>query len=134
MVGFVIVAHGDLPQEMIKTTELIVGGKLEGVSSVSITGIDQPERIRADIEKAIAQVETGDGVVVFTDMFGGTPSNIALSFLKDNKVEVISGVNLPMLVDLIYSRKERGLADLCQNLVDVGRSSIHLASEYLRSE
>lgn len=134
MIGVVIVAHGCLSEEIINTTAMIVGERMPGVTGVAVTGMENPEEIRRSIEDAIKQVDNGDGVVVFTDMFGGTPSNIALSFLKDNEVEVISGVNLPMLVDMVYSRSDRTLAALSRQLTEIGRSSIRTASDYLRHE
>ncbi|NLH50302.1 MAG: PTS sugar transporter subunit IIA [Myxococcales bacterium] len=133
MVGVVIVAHGNLSGEILKTASLIVGSPLQGVSSVSLTGQEKPDEVRERIEAAIKEVNAGHGVMVFTDMFGGTPSNIALSFLKEDKVEVVSGFNLPMLVDMVYSREGKSLRELSQQLAEIGRSSIRLASEYLRN-
>ena len=134
MVGLVVVAHGGLPDQLLETTKMIIGEPLPSTAFVSITGIEKPDVIRTQIEEAIASADTGDGVLVFTDMFGGTPSNIALSFLKEDSVEVISGVNLPMLVEMVYARKQSKLADLCRQLSDIGRGSIRIASEYLHNE
>ncbi|MDP8221853.1 MAG: PTS sugar transporter subunit IIA [Candidatus Lernaella stagnicola] len=134
MVGIVLVAHGGLPKELLETTQLIIGEKLPAISIVSITGVEKPDEIRLQIQNAITQVDTGEGVLMFTDMFGGTPSNIALSFLKEDTVEVVSGVNLPMLVEMAYARREGKLGDLSRQLSEIGRGSIHIASEYLRNE
>jgi len=134
MIGIVIVAHGGLAEEIVNTTAMIVGEKPPAIVGVAVTGLEKPEEIRQQIDAAIRSVDRGRGVVVFTDMFGGTPSNIALSFLKENHVEVISGVNLPMLVDMIYSRGDGTLDGLSRQLADVGRNSIRTASDYLRHE
>lgn len=129
-----MVAHGSLSEELIGTTKMIVGDELSGMVGVAIHDLDQPENIRRELEKAIQAVNQGAGVVVFTDMFGGTPSNIALSFLKDQEVEVISGVNLPMLVDLVYSREGKTLVDLSRQSAEIGRNSIRRISQYLQNE
>ncbi len=134
MVGIVVVAHGSLSNELIGTTKMIIGEELAGVVGVAIQDLDQPDGIRQQVEKAIKTVDQGAGVVVFTDMFGGTPSNIALSFLKDQEVEVISGVNLPMLVDMIYSREGKTLVELSSQSAEIGRNSIRRISQYLRNE
>lgn len=134
MVGIVIVAHGGLSEELVSTTRLIIDGELPAVTSVAISGLEEPHEIKQSIEQAIAQVDDGDGVVVFTDMFGGTPSNIALSFLSENEVEVISGVNLPMLVEMVYTREGKTLSEVAGQLADTGRKSIQTASQYLRGQ
>jgi len=133
MVGIVIIAHGNLAEELLRTTSLIVEQELPSVVSIPITGQEDADEITGLIKNAIKQADDGDGVVVLTDMFGGTPSNVALSFLIENKVEVISGVNLPMLLDMAYSREGRSLADLAQQLAETGRSNILLASQYLKT-
>jgi PTS system mannose-specific IIA component len=132
MIGIVIVAHGPLAEALAQTAALIVGGAPPAVATVAVTGLEQPDRLKDQIQAAVKQVNQGFGVVLFTDMFGGTPSNIALSFLKENEVEVVSGVNLPMLVDILYTRTGKTLAEFCRATVDAGRSSIQLAGEYLQ--
>lgn len=134
MVGIVVIAHGGLSEELINTTGMIVEKPPPGVTGVSITGEEEPEDIQQMIKKAIDSVDEGDGVVLFTDMFGGTPSNIALSFLADNQVEIISGVNLPMLIDIMYTRESKSLAEIASQLAETGRSSIRLASQYLKGK
>jgi PTS system mannose-specific IIA component len=133
IIGIVIVAHGSLPEAFLQTAAMIGGAELKGVAAVPVTGQEKPEQIRERLQEAIKKVNEGVGVAVFTDMFGGTPSNIALSFLKENEVEVVSGINLPMLVDLIYSRDGRSLRDFCAQLAEIGRGSIRLASQYLQN-
>jgi len=132
MVGIVIVAHGGLSDELIRTTSLIVEDEMISVHSVPVTDLEDPDDIKRRIHTAIKQADDGDGVLIFTDMFGGTPSNIALSFLQEDHVDVISGVNLPMLVDLVYSREGKTLAELAAQLAETGKNNILLASQYLR--
>jgi PTS system mannose-specific IIA component len=133
MIGVVIVAHGSLPEAFIHTATLIGGAELKAVTGVAVTGQENPEQLRGLLSAAIKKVNAGAGVAVFTDMFGGTPSNIALSFLKDNEVEVVSGLNLPMLVDMLYLREGKSLKEFCSQLAEIGRGSIRLASQYLQN-
>ncbi|HPQ71465.1 MAG TPA: PTS sugar transporter subunit IIA [bacterium] len=132
MVGIVVVAHGGLSDELIRTTSMIIEDEMISVHSVPITGLEDPDDIKHRIQNAIKQANDGDGVLILTDMFGGTPSNIALSFLQEDHVDVISGVNLPMLVDLVYSREGKTLAELAAQLAETGKNNILLASQYLR--
>lgn len=134
MVGIVVVAHGGLSDELIRTTAMIIEDEMISVHSVPITGLEDPDEIKHRIQLAVKQANDGDGVLILTDMFGGTPSNIALSFLQEDQVEVISGVNLPMLVDLVYSREGKTLAELAFQLAETGRNNILLASQYLRGK
>lgn len=130
MVGVLVITHGDLGQELIKAAELIKG-KYDGVLPVSVDSNKGVEDIKKEITTAIKKVDKGDGVLILTDLFGGTPSNIALSFLKEGKVEVVTGVNLPMLLKLEI-RKEKNLTDLSYFIKDYGRKNISLASEILK--
>lgn len=132
MVGILVITHGDLGQELIKAAELIKG-KYDGVLPVSVDSNKGVEDIKKEITTAIKKVDKGDGVLILTDLFGGTPSNIALSFLKEGKVEVVTGVNLPMLLKLDI-RKEKNLADLSYFIKDYGRKNISLASEILKRD
>jgi PTS system mannose-specific IIA component len=132
MVGVLVITHGDLCNELIKAAELIKG-KYEGVLPVSVDSNKGVEDIKKEITAAIKKVDKGDGVLILTDLFGGTPSNIALSFLKENKVEVVTGVNLPMMLKLDI-RKEKKLTELSYFIKDYGRKNISLASEILKRD
>lgn len=131
MVGGVIVSHGQLGEEMIRTAEMIVG-KIPNITSVSIDVTTDVESSREQIRQAIQLVNNGSGVIILTDMFGGTPSNISLSFLDESKVEVITGVNLAMLIQLSMSDKEEPFQDLIRSLKQRGQENIHIASEFLK--
>jgi PTS system mannose-specific IIA component len=131
MVGLVVATHGQLAEELIRTAEGVCG-KLDQCCAVSVAASSQMESARALLAEAIRSVDTGDGVVVLTDMFGGTPANLALTFL-DEKIEVVTGVNLPMLVKLSTCRAENAtLRDTAQLLSAYGQKNITLASELLR--
>lgn len=132
MVGVLIVTHGNLGSELVKAAEMIKG-KLNGVLSVSIDSEKGVEDIKKEITGAIKKVDTGEGVLILTDLFGGTPSNISLSFMKEGKVEVVTGVNLPMLLKLEI-RKEKTLEEIAYFIKDYGRKNISLASEILKRD
>lgn len=133
MIGIVLVGHGRLATEMIRTAEFIVG-KLELVVPVEVDPDHPREELSEKIQKAIKQVDQGDGILIITDMFGGTPSNIALSFLEEEKVEVISGLNLPMLLKLFGSREGQELTQYAQEIKLSGQRHISLASEVLEGK
>lgn len=134
MVGILIITHCNMAAELLKTAEFIVGG-LDAVKGLSIDPQKDVESVRKEIEKAMKQVDRGEGILILTDMFGGTPSNISLSFLEEGKVEVLSGVNLPMLLKLSsHSRRDKSLKDLAEEVQIAGQSSITLASKILSSE
>jgi mannose PTS system EIIA component len=130
MVGVVIVGHGSFAQELINTSKFIVG-KVESIEAVNLKYESTVEEIRSQISSAIKKVDTGGGVLILTDMFGGTPSNISLSFLKEGEIEVLSGVNLPMLLKLSTSRDEMKLEELATYIKSYGQKNISLASEIL---
>jgi len=131
MIGAVVVAHGQLAHELVHSAEMIVG-PLARVKPVSIDVNDEVNVARERIRKAIKEVDNGSGVIIFTDMFGGTPSNISLSFLDELKVEVITGINLPMLLKLATTSQEpTSLRDFANVLKKKGQESIHVASEFL---
>jgi PTS system mannose-specific IIA component len=133
MIGIVIVTHCNLGQELIRSAEFIVG-RLGQAKAVSLNPEDQVEDLRGKIAKAIEKVDIGDGVILLTDMFGGTPSNISLTFLADEKVEVVTGANLPMLVDLASKREGKSLNQVAREIKDYGLRSIALAGEILKKE
>jgi PTS system mannose-specific IIA component len=131
MIGGVIVSHGQLGEAMINTVEMIVG-HVENLIAVSIDVMTEVESSREQIKHAIKTVNHGAGVIIFTDMFGGTPSNISLSFLDDPQIEVITGANLAMLLHLSTSDREVPLPDIVQALKQRGQENIHIASEFLQ--
>ena len=126
MVGILLVTHRRLAEELIATAELIVG-KVDGCVGLSLDPDLPVDDLRQQIDKAMAEVNDGDGVIVLTDMFGGTPSNLSLSFLNQEGVEVVTGVNLPMLLKLAHSREEQRVDELARIIKDYGRRSISLA-------
>ena len=131
MVGIVIITHLRLGEELLAVAELIVG-KLKQFQAVSINPTEGVEEIREKISEAIRRVDRGKGILILTDMFGGTPSNISLSFLEEGKIEVITGVNLPMLLKLSTYEEERDLAGLANFIKTYGQKNINLASEILK--
>lgn len=129
MVGVLIITHGNLGRELINAAEMIKG-RLDGVIFVSVDSVKGVEDLKKEITTAIKRLDTGDGVMILTDLFGGTPSNISLSFLKEGKIEVVTGVNLPMLLKL-DARNEKKLSEFASFIRDYGRKNIYLASEVL---
>jgi len=132
MVGVVIVTHCHLAEELISSAELVVGEQLKQFQPVSIDPKEGSEEIREKIIAAIRKVDGGNGVLILTDMYGGTPSNISLSFLEEKKIEVITGVNLPMLLKLATYSNEMDLEKLAVFITDYGQRNINLASEVLK--
>ncbi len=130
MIGLVIVTHGRLAEEFVSAMEHVVGPQ-KLVEAVCIGPHDNMENRRQDIIKAVAAAEMGDGVIVLTDMFGGTPSNLAISILEEANIEVIAGVNLPLLVKLASVRKSSDMATAVTEVCDAGRKYIKLASDVL---
>ena len=132
MVGVVLVTHGNLGKELLSTAAFIIGD-IPAATALSITASESAEEIRERMSAAIMSVDSeGDGVIILTDMFGGTPANVALSFLDERRVEVITGVNLPMLLKLTTARDEnRTLFEIAQDLALTGQRNIIFASELL---
>jgi PTS system mannose-specific IIA component len=132
MVGFVVATHGQLAEELLRTAEGIVG-RLEQCEAVSIGASSSMDDCRTRLGAAVKRVDTGEGVLVLTDMFGGTPANLALTFL-DEKLEVVTGVNLPMILKLATARAESlGLHAAAELVTGYGQKNITLASELLRT-
>ncbi len=132
MVGLVVATHGQLAEELVRTAALIVG-PMERCEGVSITAGSSMEEARRSLGEAIQRVDAGQGVLILTDMFGGTPANLALTFL-DEKIEVVTGVNLPMLLKLATGRADNlGLRPLAEQVTAYGQKNITLASELLRT-
>ncbi|MCC2113004.1 MAG: PTS sugar transporter subunit IIA [Hyphomicrobiales bacterium] len=130
MIGLVLVSHGSLAAEFRAALEHVVGPQ-EAIETVSIGPEDDMEQRREDIVAAVAKVDGGDGVVVLTDMFGGTPSNLAISVMDAGRVEVVAGVNLPMLIKLASLRGEKDIAEAVIEARDAGRKYITVASQVL---
>ncbi len=133
MIGLVLVTHGRLALEFIHALEHVVG-KQEAIEAVCIGPDDRMDARRIDIAEAIAKVDRGLGVIILTDMFGGTPSNLAISLLEEGKVEVVAGLNLPMLVKLARVRKDCNLHKAASAAQDAGRKYINIASQVLQGD
>ena len=133
MIGVLITAHGNLGGELIKAVELIKGN-IKGVFHLSMDQTKSVEELKKEIAGAIKKLDQGQGVLILTDLFGGTPSNISLSFLKPGKVEVVTGVNLPMLLKLSEMREDTSLHDYAVHIRDYGMKNIYLASEILNKK
>jgi PTS system mannose-specific IIA component len=130
MIGLVLVTHGRLAEEFVAAMEHVVGPQKQ-VRAISIGPDDDMERRRKDILDAVASVDSGKGVVLLTDMFGGTPSNLAISIMDKAKVEVIAGINLPMLIKLASVRVSSSLEDAVASAQESGRKYINVASKLL---
>lgn len=133
MIGMVIVTHGKLALELRRATEHVVGPQ-EKLETVCIGPDDNMERRREDIRKAVNNASNGNGVIILTDMFGGTPSNLSISLLDENKIEVLAGVNLPMLIKLAEARRTMNLSEAARTARDAGQRYIAIASEILSGQ
>jgi PTS system mannose-specific IIA component len=132
MTGSVLVTHSQLGEALIEATEFIIGKKPKDIVSVSIDLAESAEKLREKIAAGIKAVDRKKGVLILTDMFGGTPSNLSYSFLEEGRVEVISGVNLPILLRAVTTRKAMELDELATSLETYGKKSISLASGILK--
>ena len=130
MIGIVLVTHGQLAEEFLSAMVHIVGEQ-NGIAAICIQPEDNMEKRRDDILKAVKKVEDGDGVILLTDMFGGTPSNLAISVMGEGEVEVIAGVNLPMLIQLARSRQTQTLESAANDAQDAGKKYISVASKLI---
>ncbi|MEM7687935.1 MAG: PTS sugar transporter subunit IIA [Pseudomonadota bacterium] len=133
MIGLILVTHGRLADQFVEAMEHVVGAQ-EAVVTVCIGPNDDMERRRSEIAAAIASADAGEGVIVLTDLFGGTPSNLAISLLETGRVEVIAGINLPMLIRLAGARKTMNVTDAVNAAQEAGRNYITVASELLGEE
>ncbi|MFA4915148.1 MAG: PTS sugar transporter subunit IIA [Syntrophales bacterium] len=132
MIGVLITTHGDLGNELLLATELIEGKPKQSVLCISVDKTKSAEDLKKKINVSIKKLDQGQGVLILTDLFGGTPSNISLSFLKEGKVEVVTGVNLPMLLKLSDARKkEMNLNEFACYIKEYGKKNIYLASDLL---
>jgi PTS system mannose-specific IIA component len=133
MIGMILVTHGRLAEEFVHAMEHVVGEQAD-VATICIGPNDDMEARRREIANAIKRVDSGNGAVILTDLFGGTPSNLAISLLKRGKTEVIAGINLPMLIRLAGARKDMDLTAAVIAAREAGRNYITVASEYLRQD
>lgn len=133
MTGVVVVAHGKLAHELMSTAELILGPQ-ENFTAVSLHADGEVDEARKALKKAISKVDQGDGVLLLTDLFGGTPSNLCLSFLEDDNIEVVSGVNLPMLIKLPSFTDKHDLGEVAKLIMEYGKRNISVASRRLYEE
>ena len=132
MIGIVIVTHCQLGEALIGAAEFIMGSQPESLESVSIDLSENSEKLRDKISQGIKNVKGQEGVLILTDMFGGTPSNLSYSFLEEGRIEVLSGVNLPILIQAASMRNKMNLDELAANLESFGKKSISLASGILK--
>jgi len=132
-IGGVVVSHGQLATELLSAAETVVG-PVEHVHAVSIGWHDDVDMAKDEIERAINQVDQGSGVVVLTDMFGGTPTNISAMFLKENEVEIVTGVNLPMIIKFATIDREMTLNELAREIEEQGKQSIYRTSALLEPQ
>jgi PTS system mannose-specific IIA component len=130
MIGMILVTHGRLAEEFVSAMEHVVGQQ-DSIATICIGPNDDMEERRQEIADAIEKVDTGSGAILLTDLFGGTPSNLAISLLQDGRTEVIAGINLPMLIRLAGARKELPLGKAAAAAREAGRNYITLASEFL---
>ena len=132
MIGLVVVCHEDMGAELVKAAEMIVG-KIDAVATVSVKQESAPDLLRDEVQAAINKVDRKKGIMLFTDMFGGTPSNIALAFLGDS-IEVVTGANLSMLIKFANHRDEKSLAELASLVQEAAQKSIVIASQMLKGK
>ncbi len=133
MLGLLVVTHGRVAEELVASARTIVGD-VEGLEAVSIDWNDDADEATRRIQEARERVDTGNGVLVLTDMFGGTPTNVALSMLEPGKLEIVTGVNLPMLIKFANLREELSLLDTAAAIGEQAREAIQVASLLLRAE
>jgi PTS system mannose-specific IIA component len=130
MIGALVVTHGHLAQELVAAAEMIVG-EISHIHAVSIGWHDDVNDARKEIERRLGEVDAGSGVLILTDMFGGTPSNIAFSFHEPGKVDVVTGVNLPMIIKIANQKEGESLPVLAKAVLEQGKTSISMASSFL---
>jgi PTS system mannose-specific IIA component len=135
MIGIVIVAHGQLADVLVETATTIITKKPESVVSVSLDLAEPVDKLRKKVSTSIKSVDSNKGILILTDMFGGTPSNLSYTFLEEGRIEVISGVNLPVLLKAINIReKDMDLQQMAKTIETYGKKSISLASSILKGE
>jgi PTS system mannose-specific IIA component len=132
MIGILIVTHRQLGDALIDCTEFILGKRPDAMDAVSIDLSGNAGDLRHKLENGIKKLKADSGVLILTDMFGGTPSNMSYSFLEEGRIEVISGVNLPMVIKAVNMRQEKNLSELAEQLESFGKRSISMASGILK--
>lgn len=133
MIGGLIVSHGKLAEELLNALTIIIGEAVN-IEAISIGWYDDVEESKKKISQSLKRIDQKNGVVIFTDMFGGTASNLSFSFLKDNQVEIITGVNLPMLIKFVSLQRRNNLKEVAKKVFEQGKKNIHLASALLSSK
>jgi PTS system mannose-specific IIA component len=133
MIGGIIVSHGKLAEELLNALTIILG-EVVNMEAISIGWYDDVEDSKRKINQSLKRVDQKNGVLIFTDMFGGTPSNLSFSFLKDDRIEIITGVNLPMLIKFVSLQRGNKLKEVAKKVVEQGKKNIHLASALLSSK
>lgn len=132
MIGGIIVCHGKMAEELLNSLTIILG-EAPNIEAISIGWYDDVEESKKKIDESLKRVNQKNGVLIFTDMFGGTPSNLSFSFLKNNQIDIITGVNLPMLIKFVSLQRSNNPKDVARKVVDQGKKNIHLASSLLNS-
>ncbi len=133
MIGAVIITHGDVGRALLDSAKAIKGG-MERIKPVSVADYNDVGDLRGRLLGAVSDVDSGSGVMVFTDLFGGTPTNIAMSILEDKEVEIMTGVNLPVLIKFDTYREGRSLSEVASFLEEYGRKSMAIAGDMLRGK
>ena len=133
MIGGIIVSHGKLAEELLNALTIILG-EVVNMEAISIGWYDDVEDSKRKINQSLKRVDQKNGVLIFTDMFGGTPSNLSFSFLKDDTIEIITGVNLPMLIKFVSLQRSNKLREVAKKVVEQGKKNIHLAGALLSSK
>jgi PTS system mannose-specific IIA component len=133
MIGGIIVCHGRMAEELLNALTIILG-EAPNIEAISIGWYDDVEDSKKKINQSLKRVDQKSGIVIFTDMFGGTPSNLSFSFYKEGHVEIITGVNLPMLIKFVSLQRANNLKDVAKKVVDQGKKNIHLVSALLKAD
>ena len=133
MIGGLIVSHGKLAEELLNALTIIIGEAVN-IEAISIGWYDDVEESKKKISQSLKRIDQKNGVVIFTDMFGGTASNLSFSFLKNDQVEIITGVNLPMLIKFVSLQRNNDLKEVAKKVFEQGKKNIHLASDLLSSK
>ena len=128
MIGIIVVAHGEMSNGLIETSKMIVG-RAENITPVDLVEGEGPESFREKLQKAIESLDSGEGVMILLDLYGGTPSNVSALLARELNIEVVSGVNLPMLLEVIMKRKTQSLRELRQVAMNAGREGIRSINE-----
>jgi len=133
MIGGIIVSHGRLAEELLNALTIILG-EAPNIEAISIGWYNDVDDSKKKINQSLKRVDQKSGVVIFTDMFGGTPSNLSFSFQKDGQVEIITGVNLPMLIKFVSLQRSNNLSEVARKVIEQGKKNIHLASALLSAK